>query len=121
MKTAVMTLMLMVLAQAGAVSSSSPSLDLMTQLVSALGPMGFVMWLVYRTTNHTIPRLAKSFEDAGDRQRSDFKEALNDQRDAFSREMERERQVHTEQMGRLASAVERLDRRRGDTDVDGGT
>lgn len=116
-KTTAMMLTLMVLAQAGAVSSGNPPLDLMTQLVSALGPMGFVMWLVYRTTNHTIPRLAKSFEDAGDRQRSDFKEALGDQRDAFSREMERERQVHAEHMGRLASAVERLViKKQGDDD-----
>lgn len=88
--------------------TGNPSLDLMTQLVSALGPMGFVMWLVYRTTHYTIPRLAKGFEEAIDRQRNDFKEIVAEQRQDFLREMGREREVHTEQMDRLASAVERL-------------
>lgn len=48
------------------------STELLTQLVSALGPMGFVMWLVHRTTTHTIPRLAKQFEEATERARQDY-------------------------------------------------
>lgn len=81
---------------------------ILTDLVSALGPMGFVMWLVWRTTHHTIPRLAKSFEDAIDRQRADFKEMAMHQRQDFAREMDRERAVHSAQMDRLATAVEKL-------------
>jgi hypothetical protein len=82
--------------------------EILTQLVSALGPMGFVMWLVWRTTHHTIPRLAKSFEDATDRQRVDFKEIMHDQRQSFQQEMEHEREAHTKQMDRLAEAIEKL-------------
>jgi hypothetical protein len=98
------------LTQAASAVASSPALDVMTQLVSALGPMGFVMWLVWRTTNHTIPRLAKSFEDAIDRQRGEFRETLTEQRADFMSSIDRERQV----CAKLSEAIDKLaDRERG--------
>jgi len=97
-----------VLAQTSMMPTGVPSLDLLTQLVAALGPMGFVMWLVWRTTNHTIPRLAKSFEEGVDRQRLDFRQMMTEQRADFMRELALERELRERQMDRFASATEKL-------------
>jgi hypothetical protein len=97
-------------AQVGGSPTGNLSYDLMVQLVSALGPMGFVMWLVWRTTNHTIPRLAKNFEEALDRERADFKSIITDQREDFRRELDREREIYFRQIGMLEKAVERFSR-----------
>jgi len=78
---------------------------LLTQLISARGPTGFVMWLVWRTTNHTIPRLAKAFEDASDRQRQDFREMLQQQRSDFERILDREQLLHKEQTDKLLTGM----------------
>ena len=86
--------------------ATTPSLALLSQLISALGPMGFVMWLVWRTTNHTIPRLAKDFESAMDRERSDFKEALAEQRTDFMRALEREREVFSKMVENIERSHE---------------
>lgn len=67
--------------------------------------MGFVMWLVWRTTNHTIPRLAMSFEQAVERQRQDFKEMIQQQRNDFERMMVREQEIHQEHVDRLVALV----------------
>jgi hypothetical protein len=97
-------------------ATGNASLDLLTSLVSALGPMGFVMWLVYRTTNHTIPRLAKNFEEALDRQRMDFKEIISNQRADFARELERERDISKDQMARVFKSIENQIIRKKPTD-----
>lgn len=52
-------------------------------LISNVGAMGFVFMLVWRTTNHTIPRLAKSFERATKDAQQDFQKVLKQQRDDF--------------------------------------
>lgn len=78
---------------------------LVTQLISAFGPFGFVMWLVWRTTNHTIPRLAQSFEAALDRQRAEFREYLQQQRADFERMIVREQQVHQEHVDRMIELI----------------
>ncbi|HSC15014.1 MAG TPA: hypothetical protein VLI71_07845 [Gammaproteobacteria bacterium] len=98
----------MFLAQTAPPEPAPAALNLLTQLISALGPMGFVMWLVHRTTTHTIPRLAKSFEEALDRERADYKAALSEQRGDLLRLVEREHQV----CDKLAAAVERMERGR---------
>ena len=82
--------------------------ELLTQLVSALGPMGFVMWLVWRTTNHTIPRLAQAFEEAIERQRTDFKAMMKEQRDDLHRFLEREQDTHMKQTDKMVKAIEEL-------------
>jgi len=107
-EAAIYTAVAIFVAQTSAAVAGSPSLDMLSQLISALGPMGFVMWLVWRTTNHTIPRLAKGFEDAIERQRIDFKESLKEMREGFFREMDRERETHTRRVDRFADAVEKL-------------
>ena len=61
---------------------------MMMELVQVLGPMGFVMWLVHRTTTHTTPKMAKSFEEVIERQRADFKEMLAQQRKDYERLIE---------------------------------
>jgi len=93
---------LVTVAQIGSATTDSPPLDLLTQLLSALGPMGFVMWLVVRTTNHTIPRLAKSFEEALDRARVDFRSILTDQRTDFLALLDRERTIQVQLLDHLA-------------------
>lgn len=89
---------------------------MLVELVSSLGTFGFVLWLVHRTTTHTIPRLAADnaarqevqradFIAAQVQTRSDFKEALTEQRGDFQREMEREREVHGEHIDQVISAI----------------
>jgi len=73
----------------------------MVELVSALGPMGFVFWLVWRTTSHTIPRLAQSFEEAVEKQRQDFKELL-------LKFQEHEQKVHQGEVDRLCRSIDAL-------------
>jgi hypothetical protein len=82
--------------------------QILISLVGDLGALGFVFWMAWRLTNHTIPRLAAQFEAATDRQRADFKEMLSTQRDAFSNMMERERQVHGEHIARVIEAIKDL-------------
>lgn len=82
----------------------------LTQLVGALGPVGFVMWMVWRNTNYTIPRLAKSFENATDRQRQDFKEMFNQQRGDFERILTRQQEIHESQSTKAIEAIKGLTR-----------
>lgn len=74
---------------------------IMVDLISALGPMGFVFWLVWRTTSHTIPRLAKGFEDGIEKQRQDFKEMLY----TFQ---ENEQRTHEKEMERICTSIDNL-------------
>jgi hypothetical protein len=86
------------------------------ELMKLFGPMGFIMWLVWRTTNHTIPRLANAFEtavgrlqesyiDQSDKQRADFKEVIQQQRSDFREIIEREQEAHAKQTDRLVEAI----------------
>jgi len=92
---------------------------LLVDLISNLGSLGFVFWLVLRTTNHTIPRLAKSFEesmkqtredfrDIGIRTRDDFREILEETRSFYAAQIERERQFNELQNNRLIEALKEL-------------
>ena len=89
---------------------------MLVELISNLGTFGFVLWLVHRTTTHTIPRLAAEnaarqevqrtdFIAAQVQTRDDFKGALTDQREAFQREMEREREVHGKHIDQVITAI----------------
>ena len=75
------------------------------EMFKLFGPMGFIMWLVVRTTNYTIPRLAKSFENAIDRQRADFKGMFETQREDFKSIISREQDTHEKQTDRIISAI----------------
>lgn len=89
---------------------------MLIELVSNLGTFGFVLWLVHRTTTHTIPRLAAEnaarqevqradFIAAQAQTRDDFREALSEQREAFQREMEREREVHGKHIDQVIATI----------------
>lgn len=80
-----------------AVSTTS----IMVDLISALGPMGFVFWLVWRTTSHTIPRLANDFRDGIEKQRQDFKEML-------SKFQENEQRIHAMEVERVCGSIDNL-------------
>ena len=71
---------------------------LIVELVSQLGSLGFILWLVWRTTNHTIPRLAESFERNLREAREDFKEMLRQERQDFREMSEKEREFFSRQM-----------------------
>ncbi len=71
---------------------------LFLDLFSNLGAIGFIFWLTWRTTNHTIPRLAKSFEDSVKVNREDFKETLKQQRDDFKVLIEQHREFFSRQL-----------------------
>ena len=79
----------------------SPDTGMYINLFSNLGALTFILWLVWRTTNYTIPRLAKSFEDGLEKarveyrdtlaqQRFDFREILCEQRDFFASRIDSE-------------------------------
>ena len=89
---------------------------MLVELVSSLGTFGFVLWLVHRTTTHTIPRLAAEnaarqeiqradFIAAQIQTRDDFREALTEQREVFQREMGREREVHGKHIDQVITAI----------------
>jgi hypothetical protein len=72
------------------------------EIISNLGALGFILWLVWRTTNHTIPRLAESFEKgikearedhrvSLDQQRQDFRESLGESREFYAKQLETQR------------------------------
>jgi len=97
----------------------TPDSQMLMNLVGNLGALGFIFWLVWRTTNHTIPRLADSFEKGITNQRQDHKEdmeraradylqALVQQRNDFCSQLERERTLHSERAGELAQALKEL-------------
>lgn len=89
------------------------------ELIKALGPMGFIMWMVWRFQSHTIPRLAKDNRDAQARQREDFKDILANQlakfdemqraqMDFFRQVIEREQAVHERQTSEIVEAIRGL-------------
>jgi len=78
---------------------------MLLQLVGDLGSLGFILWLVHRTTTHTIPRLAKEYMTGEERLREDFKSILNQQREDFMKALERERQILTDQTERIIQAI----------------
>jgi hypothetical protein len=72
-------------------------------LAGNLGALGFIFWLVWRMSNHTIPRLVDEFKEGLNKQRTDFKEIaslaridflsqLAEQRTSFRDQLERERE-----------------------------
>ena len=65
--------------------------EILVDVVSNLGALGIVLWLIVRFSNHTIPRLAKKFEEALSEARTDFKEALANQRADFFKFAEEQR------------------------------
>ena len=66
--------------------------NLILELVGNLGAIGIVLWLVVRTTNHTIPRLAKQYEDGLEKQRSDSKDQNDKAAKVFETSLEKQRE-----------------------------
>lgn len=79
----------------------SESAKIMIDLIAALGPMGFVFWLVWRTTSHTIPRLAQRFEEGIEKQRQDFKDML-------STFQTNEQRIHEQEVERICTSIDNL-------------
>lgn len=79
-------------------------------LISNLGAMGFVLWMSFRLTNHTIPRLATQFEEAVERQRQDFKDILQQQRADMLMMVDRQEKAHQEEVQKLVDSVKELAR-----------
>lgn len=81
-----------------------PSENLIS-MVGEFGALGFVFWMAWRLANHTIPRLAKQFETATEKQRQDFKEILAQQRETFHEMIKREREVHGQHVQHIVDAI----------------
>jgi hypothetical protein len=81
---------------------------LFLDLFSNLGAIGFIFWLTWRTTNHTIPRLAQSFEDSIKVTRDDFKVTLQQQRNDFKELLEQHRDFFAKQVENERSQIEKL-------------
>ncbi len=112
----------------------APTWDVGTivQTAGGVSAFGLVAWLLKRVFTHTIPRLAKDFKQALDaqaavlteelrnqrslhereysQQREDFRAELQQQRNDFKDEMAREREFFAQQLQRLSTAVEHLER-----------
>ena len=73
-------------------------MSFIVELISQLGSMGFILWLVWRTTNHTIPRLAETFERGVREARADFKEILAQERQDFLHALGHEREFFEKQI-----------------------
>lgn len=80
--------------------------QIFVSLISDLGAMGFILWMTHRLTTQTIPRLARQFEEASEKQRQDFKAMLKEQREMFESRARREEELFTKSVERLASAIE---------------
>ena len=84
-------------------------------LVSDLGALGVVFWLVFRTFSHTIPRLSNDFKTAVKESRDDFKETLREQRADYHTAIEAQQNYFADQIAKereqtekVAEAFERL-------------
>jgi hypothetical protein len=78
-----------------------PEFDPMFNLVSNLGALGFIFWLVWRTTNHTIPRLAEDFQKGLKEARDDYRMSSKQQRDDLCK-------FFAEQLASERSKIDRL-------------
>jgi hypothetical protein len=85
-------------------------------LVSNAPSLGFILWLVWRMNNHTIPRLVADFKEGIDKQRSDYKEIsliaradflsqLAEQRSSFKDQLERERELNRRQVEQFFATI----------------
>jgi len=90
------------------------------QTGGALGAFGLLAWLVRRVFTHTIPRLAKGYEDSlkdvQDRfyeelrmSRADFKEELRAQREDFKEQIKLERDTFCAQLEKMTAAIKSLE------------
>jgi hypothetical protein len=72
------------------------------------GALLLVMWLVFHTFKHTIPRLAKDFNTALKEQRASFIEELREERNMCREELAAQRQEFGLKINELAGAIDRL-------------
>lgn len=91
------------------------------EVVGGLGAFALVVWVVRRVFTHTIPRLAKSFEEslhASQTQfheelkacREDFRAELRAQRDDFKSMIRDERELFLTRLDRMSEAIGSLER-----------
>jgi hypothetical protein len=83
--------------------------DMFMQLAGNVGAMAFILWLVWRTQNYTIPRLVKDFKEGIEKSRQEFKESLDKQRNDFKEVTANARTDFLDQMKeqRIAAKEER--------------
>ncbi len=88
-------------------------------LAGNFGSLGLIFWLVWRTTNFTIPRLAKTFEESLNKQRQDFRESMHNERnksqimlseykDFFIHQVEREREFQMNATKQIVDTLNEL-------------
>jgi hypothetical protein len=70
-------------------------------LVSNLGAVGLIFWLVWRSTNTTLPKMAANFEKSLRDERCDFRTMLQEQRDDLLKVISE----HTASTARLAEST----------------
>lgn len=92
--------------------------DLIVKVISEVGSVGILLWLVHRTYSDTLPKiterfekalnkLQESFENHVNRERDDFKSMLEQQRSDFERIISREQEIHITQTDKIAEAVKK--------------
>ena len=90
------------------------------QTGGALTAFGLIAWLVRRVFMHTIPRLAKGYEQSLESvqnrfyeelrlSRSDFKEELRAQREDFKEQIKAERDTFCNHLEKMTDAIKSLE------------
>ncbi len=95
----------------------NPDVSFFVDLVGNIGALGFIFWLVWRTTNHTIPRLAQSFEESVDKSRADFREELKEQRVDFRNMLAEQRTFFADHMDQCRTSLDRVQRALHDSEA----
>ena len=106
---------------ASVVGGDVPMIDNPVNAVLQFGAFGVLCALVFHVFRHTIPRLAKGYEDSlkDEREsnveqlgqaREDYKETLNAQRNDFITVMREERASNEHRLEELTKAVQELTR-----------
>lgn len=55
--------------------------------LSNMGAIGFIILLTWRTFSHTIPKMLEKFEASSKEARAEFRESLQRQRDDFRKSL----------------------------------
>lgn len=93
-------------------------MEVAIELSKIFGPMGFLMFMMWRFQNDTIPRLTREsheaqkrqrqdFRDEAALQRQDFREMSAQQRADFERMMKREQDLNAENTAKIVDAIGR--------------
>lgn len=84
------------------------SMDL-PALIRDFGAFSVIIFMLYRMSTVTIPKMVDQFKEITDQQRADYKAIATQQMEFFHREMEREREIHGAHVERIIETLKNLE------------